>query len=171
MALTDIRSEHLAIPHADRDASVTLSSCKFQKICKDLTQFGDSVKIGVTRQSVSFSVIGSTGKGIIALASFNSINGNTQIEISCKEEVEMTFALRYLSFFGDSVKLELSNARRLLAFFGLPHGSGYWKYYLAPKVDDDESELGQQIEHIVLHKSENRSPWLIKAQVAIAGLY
>jgi proliferating cell nuclear antigen len=144
MALMDIDSERLAIPDSEPDATVTLASAEFQKICKDLTQFGDSVKIAVTRKAVSFSVSGSTGNGTITLASFDSAKGDRQVEISCKDKVELTFALRYLSFFAkagplaEAVKLELSNDRPLVALFEFPDDAGYLKYYLAPKVDDDE---------------------------------
>jgi proliferating cell nuclear antigen len=60
--------------------------------------------------------------------------------------VELTFALRYLTFFAkagplaDTVRLEISNERPLVALFQFPDEAGHLKYYLAPKVDDDEAE-------------------------------
>jgi proliferating cell nuclear antigen len=144
MALMDIDSERLAIPDSEPDATVTLASAEFQKICRDLAQFGDAVKIGVARKAVSFSVSGATGNGTITLASFDSAKGDRQVEIACKDKVELTFALRYLAFFAkaaplaDAVKLEISSDRPLVALFEFPGDAGYLKYYLAPKVDDDE---------------------------------
>jgi proliferating cell nuclear antigen len=144
MALMDIDSEHLAIPDSEAEADVTLSSSEFQRICKDLTQFGDTVKISVTKKAISFSVSGTTGNGTITVTSFDSAKGDKQVEITCTEKVELNFALRYLTFFAkaaplaDNVRLQLSRERPLVALFELPDDAGYLKYYLAPKVDDEE---------------------------------
>jgi proliferating cell nuclear antigen len=144
MALMDIDSEHLAIPESEPDATVTLASADFQKICKDLTQFGETVKVTIVKKSVLFSVTGSTGNGTITLTTFESTKDQRHVDITCKEKVELSFALRYLAFFAkaaplsDTVKLELTNDRPLVAFFEFPEEAGYLKYYLAPKVDEDE---------------------------------
>jgi proliferating cell nuclear antigen len=144
MALMDIDSEHLAIPESEPDATVTLAAADFQKICKDLTQFGETVKITIAKKTVSFSVNGSTGSGTITLATFDSTKDERHVEISCNEKVELSFALRYLAFFAkaaplsDNVKLEVTSDRPLVAFFEFPDDAGYLKYYLAPKVDEDE---------------------------------
>jgi proliferating cell nuclear antigen len=146
MALMDIDSEHLAIPEADPEATITIPSSEFQRICKDLTQFGDSVKIQVTHKSVTFSVEGSTGKGSITLAMFDSTKGDKQIEITASSKVELSFALRYLNFFtkaaplSDTVRLDLSADRPLMAVFELPDDAGSIRYYLAPKAEDEEGE-------------------------------
>jgi proliferating cell nuclear antigen len=146
MALMDIDSEHLAIPEAEPDTTITLASSEFQRICKDLTQFGDTVKIAVTPKQVTFSVSGSTGQGSITLASFDSVKGDKQIEITASAKVELNFALRYLNFFtkaaplSDKVRLELSLDRPLMALFELQDDTGYIRYYLAPKADDEEAE-------------------------------
>jgi proliferating cell nuclear antigen len=146
MALMDIDSEHLAIPEAEPEATITIPSTEFQRICKDLTQFGDAVKIQVSHKAVTFSVEGSTGKGSITLASFDSTKGDKQVEITCSERVELSFALRYLNFFtkasplADSVRLDLSADRPLMAVFELPDDRGSIRYYLAPKAEDEEGE-------------------------------
>lgn len=40
----DIDSEHLGIPETTYDAVVTMSSAKFQEICRDLASLSDSGK-------------------------------------------------------------------------------------------------------------------------------
>jgi proliferating cell nuclear antigen len=144
MALMDIDSEHMAIPDSEPDAKVTLASSEFQKVCKDMTQFGDRVKISVTSKSVSFSVSGSAGNGTITLAHFSSTKGEKQVEITCSNKVELTFALKYLVSFAkaaplsDMLTLEISEERPLVALFQFADEAGFLKYYLAPKVDDDD---------------------------------
>ena len=147
MNLMEIEADHLQIPEAEPDASVKMSSLEFQKICKNLTQFGDTVKIAVKPKSVTFSLSGNTGNGIVTLNSFDSAGDDKTIEISCQaDSLELSFALRYLNFFtkasplSDTVTLELSENRPLLVRFNLEDNAGFIKYYLAPKVDEDEGE-------------------------------
>lgn len=144
MALMDIDSEHLAIPDAEPEAAITLASSEFTRVCRDLTQFGDTVKISVNKKTVTFSVQSTTGSGAVTLSSFESADGDNKVEIKCGEPIELSFALRYLNFFtkaaplASNVKLNLSNERPLLACFELDDDAGFIKYYLAPKVDDEE---------------------------------
>ena len=44
MKLMVIDSEHLGIPETEYNAEVTMPSGEFQKICRDLTTFGDTGK-------------------------------------------------------------------------------------------------------------------------------
>lgn len=48
-------------------AHVKMSSGEFQRICRDLSQFGDTVQISCTKQEVKFSSSGETGKANITL--------------------------------------------------------------------------------------------------------
>ena len=151
MALIDLDTDHLAIPEAEPQAAVTMSSSEFQRICRDLQNFGDNVKICVAKNTVTFSVNGATGNGSVTLGSFESTKGDSEIVIKLQsgddeyvDKVEQTFGLKYLNFFAkasplsQNVALELSNDRPLVASFQLEDDAGSIKYYLAPKVDDDE---------------------------------
>jgi proliferating cell nuclear antigen len=146
MALMDIETERLAIPESEPEASITLASSEFQRICKDLTQFGDTVKVNVSPKTVTFSVAGQTGQGAITLSSFDSTKGDKQVEIKASTKVEASFALRYLNLFAkaaplaDSVKLDLSADKPLMALFELPDEAGFIRYYLAPKAEDEDEE-------------------------------
>ena len=42
LKLMEIDSEHLGIPETDYCAEVTMPGGEFQKICRDLTTFGDT---------------------------------------------------------------------------------------------------------------------------------
>lgn len=63
LKLMDIDGEFLGIPETDYNASVTMSSSEFSKICRDLTILGDTVVIAATKEGVKFSVDGDLGSG------------------------------------------------------------------------------------------------------------
>nr|ODN93869.1 proliferating cell nuclear antigen (pcna) [Cryptococcus depauperatus CBS 7841] len=67
MKLMDIDQEHLGIPDTQYDATVSMSSAEFSRICRDLTVLGESVKIEVTKEGVTFSSDGEVGKGTVLL--------------------------------------------------------------------------------------------------------
>lgn len=75
----DIDQEHLGIPDCTYDAEVTMSSSEFQKICRDLTTLGESVKIEVTKEGVRFSSEGEIGNASILLkaGSVNKTGGRS----------------------------------------------------------------------------------------------
>jgi proliferating cell nuclear antigen len=146
MALMDIDSERLIIPDSEPETTVRLSAVEFQRICRDLTQFGDTVKISVVKSTVTFSLVGSAGNGAITLGLFDSDKSENQAEIECSAPIELSFGLRYLNFFtkatplAERVELQMAMERPLLVLFELADGAGYIRYYLAPKVDDEAGE-------------------------------
>lgn len=67
MKLMDIDSEHLGIPDTQYDAVVKMSSSEFGRICRDLANIGESVKIQVSKEGVSFSAEGEIGAARMTL--------------------------------------------------------------------------------------------------------
>lgn len=67
MKLMDIDQEHLGIPDTQYDATITMSSAEFQRICRDLGALGESVKIEATKEGVRFSSEGEVGNGNVLL--------------------------------------------------------------------------------------------------------
>jgi proliferating cell nuclear antigen len=67
MKLMDIDSDTLAIPDTDYDARVTMSSAEFSRIVRDLSLLGESVKIEVGKEGVSFSSDGEAASGNVLL--------------------------------------------------------------------------------------------------------
>ena len=55
----NLDQEHLGIPETDYAAVVKLPSSEFQRIIKDLSQFGESVVIACSKEGVKFSAAGS----------------------------------------------------------------------------------------------------------------
>ena len=149
LALMDIDTDKLSIPEAEPEVRITLSSSEFNKICHDLTQFGDTVKIMVKSKTVVFSATGQLGNGSITLSSYDTANDERPVEIEMDgsiDKLELSFALKYLNYFtkacplSDKVELELSTGRPLIVLFKLDDDTGYIKYFLAPKVEEDEDE-------------------------------
>ncbi|WWC92501.1 proliferating cell nuclear antigen (pcna) [Kwoniella dendrophila CBS 6074] len=67
MKLMDIDQEHLGIPDTQYDATITMSSSEFQRICRDLAALGESVKIEASKEGVRFSSEGEVGNGSVLL--------------------------------------------------------------------------------------------------------
>jgi proliferating cell nuclear antigen len=65
--LMDIDQETLGIPETDYDAKITLSSSEFARICRDLQQLGESVRIEVSKEGVRFISEGDAANGSILL--------------------------------------------------------------------------------------------------------
>lgn len=145
MRLMDIDSEHLGIPDQDYDAVVTMPSSEFQRICRDLTQIGDSVTIHCTKEGVQFSAKGDLGDGKVTLKQNSSVDKEEeQVSIVLNDPVELTFALRYLNFFtkatplSSTVKMSLKEDVPLVLDYSVGE-IGNLKYYLAPKIDEEET--------------------------------
>ena len=51
----DLDAEHLDIPETDYDCVIRLPSAEFQRICRDLSQIGESVIVDCAKEGVSFA--------------------------------------------------------------------------------------------------------------------
>lgn len=102
MKLMDIDSEHLGIPDQNYDAVVRLPSAEFQRIVRDLSQFGDTVTIACTKDGIRFSCSGEVGSGSITLRQTSSVDSKEEEEVSIElnEAVTQTYAMRFLILFG-----------------------------------------------------------------------
>ena len=57
----------VGIPDTQYDATITMSSSEFQRICRDLAALGESVKIEASKEGVRFSSEGEVGTGSVLL--------------------------------------------------------------------------------------------------------
>lgn len=130
-----------------------MASSELQRICRDLSVLGDTVVIGVTKTGVKFSTAGDLGVGNITLNQ-NAMKVDEDageekkkpaVDIDLKEPVSLTFALRYLNFFtkatnlSDTVNLKMSPNVPLVVEYRM-EDLGYVRFYLAPKLGDDDDE-------------------------------
>ncbi|KAH0458278.1 hypothetical protein IEQ34_013593 [Dendrobium chrysotoxum] len=147
MKLMDIDSEHLGIPEAEYHAIVKMPSSEFSRICKDLSSIGDTVIISVTKEGVKFTTRGDIGTANIVCRQNKTVDKPDEATIiEMNEPVSLTFALRYLNSFtkatslSESVTISLSSDLPVVIEYKIAD-MGYIRFYLAPKIEDDEEEI------------------------------
>jgi len=146
MKLMDLDMEQLGIPEQEYSCTVKMPSGEFMRICKDLSNIGESVNICVTKGGVTFSAKGDIGNAKINLTQSNNVDDeNDAVTIDIQEAVNLNFALRYLNFFTKAtplskrVILSLSPEVPLVVEYDI-EDVGHVKYFLAPKIDDEDDE-------------------------------
>lgn len=149
MKVMDIDSEHLGIPSQEYDAVIQLPSSEFSRICRDLSQFGDTVTIACTKDGIRFSCEGESGKGSITLRQNTSaeVKEEEEVVITLNEAVTQTYAMRFLILFSKAqslaktVTLSICHDVPLVVEFKIGE-AGHIRYFLAPKIDDEGMEEG-----------------------------
>ncbi|GAV56804.1 PCNA_N domain-containing protein/PCNA_C domain-containing protein [Cephalotus follicularis] len=149
MKLMDIDSEHLGIPEAEYQAIVRMSSSEFARICKDLSSIGDTVIISVSKEGVKFTTKGDIGTANIVCRQNTTVDKTEEATvIEMEEPVSLTFALRYMNLFtkatplSSQVTISLSSELPMVVEYKIAE-IGYIRYYLAPKIDEEEENGGQ----------------------------
>ena len=146
----NLDSEYLGIPDTEYNVVVTMPAAKFQRICRDLGQIGDTVSIACTKSGIQFDVSGDLGSGSVKLSqSATSDKPEESVTISMQEPISQTFALKYLNQFAKAsalcsqVTLSLSPEVPLAVEYkiqeeddGDTNEIGQIRYYLAPKMND-----------------------------------
>lgn len=146
LKLMDIDSEHLGIPDTDYQAVVKMSAVEFQRICRDLSSIGDTVIISVSKDGVKFSTNGDIGSANVTCRQTSAVDKEEDaVVIELQEPVALTFALRYLNSFTKAtplsaqVTLSMSKDLPVVVEYRIAE-MGYVRYYLAPKIEEDETE-------------------------------
>jgi len=147
LKLMDIDAEQLGIPETEYQCVVRMPADEFQRICRDMQVLGDTIAISASKESVKFSVQGDIGTGDMTLKHNKEVDADKDesqaIKIELEEPVNQTFALRYLNFFtkatplSKTVNLYMSPEVPLMVEYTMDD-LGYVRYYLAPKIEDDE---------------------------------
>jgi len=146
MKLMDLDSEVLGIPDQEYQAIVSLPAFEFQRICRDMTNFGDTVIISANKEGVKFSATGDLGTGNILCRPTSAADSKPEesVSIELNEPVTLTFALRYLNLFtkasslSTTVTMKLSKDIPLVVEYRIDE-LGYVRYYLAPRIEDENS--------------------------------
>jgi proliferating cell nuclear antigen len=143
MKLMDIESEHLGIPETEYKCHVRLPSAEFQRIIRDLKDFGDAISINVSKEGIRFTSKGDLGTGNIMLKHNTSVDKEDEaVVIEMQEPVSLNFAHRYLNMFtkatplGPTVTLSMSPDIPIVVEYPI-ETCGYVRFYLAPKIDDE----------------------------------
>lgn len=147
LKLINIDSDYLGIPEQEYPVEIEMPSAKFQRICKDLSQIGESVTISCVKESVRFSISGDLGTGSVNLNQVSSADKPEEdVKIKMVEPICLAFALKYLNQFSKAtplsnrVKLSIRADAPLVVAYSISNDEdeevGYIRYYLAPKIDD-----------------------------------
>ena len=159
LKLMDLQSEEMDLPD-DEEYSVSLkmSSAHFSRYIKDLSHIGDEIKISVTATDadgpcIVFSTLGDIGGAEVRLEGCFvwqnlpvTTGANIQFLQSFDHDLSLSFAARHLvsickaSSLNNKVVLRFSRTLPLLVNFVLPD-MGFVKYFMAPKVDNDNDEV------------------------------
>ncbi|XP_063902540.1 proliferating cell nuclear antigen-like [Zophobas morio] len=143
MNLLEIDEERLGIPDKEYDCKVTIPSIEFQRICRDLSKFSDTVSVKCSKDGIKFSAAGDNGTCNIVLGQSSCVDkSEASVVIDSKKTVELNLALSFLTTFtkatplSTSVVLHLHHDMPLVVEYAL-EDCGHIKYYLAPKIEDD----------------------------------
>jgi len=146
LRLMDLDVEQLGIPEQDYQATFTMPSSEFTKIVKDLLIIGESVTIDVKKSSVTFKAEGEIGKSEVHLEKGEAIGDNDEaFELEVNDPIELSFATQYLKKFtaagplSRDVTIALSPDVPMVISYEV-EDFGHLKYFLAPKIDDDDDE-------------------------------
>merc|ERR1712241_1089198 len=143
LKLMQIESEHMEIPEQHYKVIAKLPSAEFQKICRDLKEFGETMQVSASKEGIKFSVAGDVGAGNVMLKPREAEKPEDRVTLTVHEPVTATFALRYLVNFSKAaplcgtVELGLGPDAPLLVKYDLETGdNGFMQFYLAPKIDE-----------------------------------
>jgi len=143
LKLMQIESEHMEIPEQQYKVTAKVPSAEFQKICRDLKEFGETMQVRASKEGIIFSVKGDVGGGNVMLKPRESEKPEERVALTVREPVTATFALRYLVNFAKaaplsgSVELGLGPDAPLLVKYDLERSeNGHMQFYLAPKIDE-----------------------------------
>uniref|UniRef100_A0A1I8F4T6 DNA sliding clamp PCNA n=1 Tax=Macrostomum lignano TaxID=282301 RepID=A0A1I8F4T6_9PLAT len=98
MKLMDLDAEHLGIPETTTSCDQDAFGCQLLRVCRDLTQIGDSLTVTVTKDGVV------RRPGQPATSSWPRL-GNAdkpeeeEVSVELTEAVSMTYSLRYFNIF------------------------------------------------------------------------
>merc|ERR1712151_1034488 len=105
LKLMQIESEHMEIPEQQYKVIAKLPSVEFQKICRDLKEFGETMQMKASKEGITFSVQGDAGGGTVMLKPRESERPEEKVTLTVHAPVTATFALRYLVNFAKAAPL------------------------------------------------------------------
>lgn len=154
LKLMDIDADHLGVPEDDRySAVIRMPTGEYRRIFSDLATIGDMVEIDVSKQSATFSVEGTIGKGSLTIQQSDAADeDDNAVTITVEEPTKMTFPGSYLTSFAKAVPMSskvvmgLHPDMPLAVEFTLPNEDGYVRYFVAPTMEEEEEEGGDENE-------------------------
>jgi proliferating cell nuclear antigen len=84
MKLMDIDTDTLGIPDTEYDCKVTMPSAEFARICRELAQLGESVRIEVNKEGIRFASEGEIANGSVLLKPTDAAHNRYEAERKTK---------------------------------------------------------------------------------------
>lgn len=143
MKLNDIDSEQVGIPEKEYSAIIKMPSGEFARVVRDLSNFGESATICVTKDGLKFSVKGDSSNANMKFTQSGTGDNSDDVAIDLNDPCTLTFALKYLALFAkasplaEQVTLSISQDAPLVVEYKIGDNLGYVRYYLAPKMEED----------------------------------
>lgn len=145
LKLMDIDSEHMGVPEdTDYSAVINMASGEYRRIVSDLFVIGDTITIDALKQSMTFAVEGDIGSGSMSIQQSEGGEDKNPVTMTVNNPVKMTFSGKYLTLFtkavpiSDTVTLCMEDESPMAVEFAIPEQMGFVRYFLAPKIDNDE---------------------------------
>ncbi|XP_032612068.1 proliferating cell nuclear antigen-like [Hylobates moloch] len=141
--LMDLDVEQIGIAEQEYHSVVKMPSGEFACIYRDLSHIGDVVVISCVKDGIKFSASGDLGNGNKLSQTSTVDKEEEDVTMQMNEPVQLTFALRYLNFLtkatplSSMVILNMSAEIHLVVDYKIAV-MGHLKYYLAPKIEDEE---------------------------------
>lgn len=146
LRMMDLDVEQLGIPEQEYQATFSMPSAEFTKIIKDLLIIGESVTIDVKKSGVTFSAEGEIGKSQVHLEKGEAIGDSDEsFDLQVNDPIELSFATQYLKKFtaagplARDVTVALSADVPMVIAYEV-EDFGHLKYFLAPKIDDEDDD-------------------------------
>ncbi|VDO23617.1 unnamed protein product [Haemonchus placei] len=141
--MMDIDSEHLGIPEQDYAVVCEMPASEFQKTCKDLTMFTDTLNVTATKAGIVFSGKGDNGQSVITYSPNSSADSEDDaVTLEVTDPVNVNFSIKYMNQFtkasslSSRVRISLSNDVPIVS---TGQQNGHLRFYLAPKIDEEDN--------------------------------
>ncbi|CAD8148984.1 unnamed protein product [Paramecium octaurelia] len=143
--LMSLDQEQLGVPDTEYSSVVRMPSSEFTKICRELGNINEAIGIETSKDGIKFYVKGDIGEGQVSVKTNDSEKLEEKVECDVDEPVNLSFAVRYFNLFNKAsalssqVILSMSQDQPLVIEY-IVEEMGSLKLYLAPKINDEESQ-------------------------------
>ncbi|CAD8064211.1 unnamed protein product [Paramecium primaurelia] len=143
--LMSLDQEQLGVPDTEYSSVVRMPSNEFTKICRELGNINEAIGIETSKEGIKFYVKGDIGEGQVSVKINDTEKPEERVECEVDEPVNLSFAVRYFNLFNKAsalssqVILSMSQDQPLVIEYIIEE-MGSLKLYLAPKINDEESQ-------------------------------
>lgn len=144
--LMTIDVDHLGIPDSKYACIIEMPSAEFQRTCRDIAMFSDSLSI-CGRQKSNSVVFSGKGDSVTNIVTYTS--GSTSadddeseiVSIDVRKDIKVSYSIKFMNHFTKAtslcsrVRISVSNNVPMTVEYGI-EDNGYLRFYLAPKIEE-----------------------------------